>query len=174
MSAPSKVQVCSRSPAETVGSNPTVGTDVCLLWVLCVVRQRSLCRADQKSLAECGVSECDGEASTVRRPWPMSTVTPWEEKKYIYVDNESISHSVGRGTLSSSQIWLCFIVALEYLRETPDSSVGYVLTALGGHVSIKIVLWKLHTTRVVSACTKCDVQVIKGCSWWWTNIARNM
>jgi len=29
-----------------VGSNPTGGRDVCLLWVLCVVRERSLRRAD--------------------------------------------------------------------------------------------------------------------------------
>ena len=29
--ARSKVRVCGRSPAETVGSNPTVGVDVCLL-----------------------------------------------------------------------------------------------------------------------------------------------
>jgi len=27
-----------RSPAEIVGSNPAGGMDVCLLWVLCVVR----------------------------------------------------------------------------------------------------------------------------------------
>jgi len=32
------VYVCGRSPAEAVGSNPTGGMDVCLLWVLCVVR----------------------------------------------------------------------------------------------------------------------------------------
>jgi len=30
--------VCSRSPAEIMGSNLTGGMDVCLLWVLCVVR----------------------------------------------------------------------------------------------------------------------------------------
>jgi len=29
-----------------VGSNPAGGMDVCLLWVLCVVRQRSVRRAD--------------------------------------------------------------------------------------------------------------------------------
>ena len=29
---------CGRSPAEIVGSNPTGGMDICLLWVLCVVR----------------------------------------------------------------------------------------------------------------------------------------
>jgi hypothetical protein len=45
----SKAWVCGRSPAEIVGSNLTGGVDVCLLWVLCVVRWRSLRRADQSS-----------------------------------------------------------------------------------------------------------------------------
>ena len=34
----SKAWVFGRSPAEIVGSNPTGGMDVFLLWVLCVVR----------------------------------------------------------------------------------------------------------------------------------------
>ena len=38
VTARSKAQVCGRSPAEIVGSNPTGDMDVCLLWVLCVVR----------------------------------------------------------------------------------------------------------------------------------------
>jgi hypothetical protein len=36
--ARSKAQVCGRSPAEIVSSNPPGGMDVCLLCVLCVVR----------------------------------------------------------------------------------------------------------------------------------------
>jgi len=32
VAARSKVKVCGLSPAETVGSNPTGGMDVCLLW----------------------------------------------------------------------------------------------------------------------------------------------
>ena len=40
---------CGRSPAEIVGSNPTGGMDICLLWVLCVVRYKSLLRADHSS-----------------------------------------------------------------------------------------------------------------------------
>jgi len=31
-------KVFGRSPAEIVGSNPTRGMDICLLWLLCVVR----------------------------------------------------------------------------------------------------------------------------------------
>ena len=46
LAAQSKAKVFGRLPAEIVGSNPTQGMDVCLLWVLCVVRQRSLRRTD--------------------------------------------------------------------------------------------------------------------------------
>jgi len=34
VAARSKAQVCGRSPAEIVGSNPTGGIDICLLFVL--------------------------------------------------------------------------------------------------------------------------------------------
>ena len=43
-------KVCCRSPAEMVGSNPTRDMGVCLLWVLCVVRLRSLRRADHSGV----------------------------------------------------------------------------------------------------------------------------
>ena len=49
VAARSKAQVCGYSPAEIGGSNPTGCMDGCLLWVLCVVRQRSLRRADHSS-----------------------------------------------------------------------------------------------------------------------------
>ena len=49
VAARSKTWINGRSPAEIVGSNPTGGMDVCLLRVLCVVRQRSLQRIDHSS-----------------------------------------------------------------------------------------------------------------------------
>jgi len=49
VAASSKVWVCCRSLAGIVGSNPAGGMGVCLLWVLCVVRQRSLRRASHSS-----------------------------------------------------------------------------------------------------------------------------
>jgi hypothetical protein len=45
----SKAWVCGRSLTRIVVSNPTGGMDVCLLWVLCVVRLRSLRRAGPSS-----------------------------------------------------------------------------------------------------------------------------
>ena len=49
VAARSTAWVCGRSPAQFVGSNPSGGMDVCLLRVSCVVRQRSLRRADHSS-----------------------------------------------------------------------------------------------------------------------------
>ena len=31
----------------------------------------------QRSLTDCGVSECDREASIIGRPWPTKAVAPW-------------------------------------------------------------------------------------------------
>jgi len=49
VAAQSEVWVCGLSPAQIVGSNPTGGMDVCLLWMLCVVREKELRRADYSS-----------------------------------------------------------------------------------------------------------------------------
>jgi len=49
VAARSKAKVCGRSPAEIMGSNPNGGIVVCVLWMLCVVRYRSLRRADHSS-----------------------------------------------------------------------------------------------------------------------------
>ena len=49
VAARSKAWVCGRPPVEIVGSNPTEGMDVCLLWVFYVVRYRSLRRFDHSS-----------------------------------------------------------------------------------------------------------------------------
>ena len=43
MAARSKGWVCGLSPAEIVVSNPAGGTDVCLLWVFCVMSGGGLC-----------------------------------------------------------------------------------------------------------------------------------
>jgi hypothetical protein len=69
----SKAWVCGRLLDGIVGSNPAGGMVVCLLLsVVCSQVEifesgRSLV---QRSLTECGVSECDHEAPVIRRPWP--------------------------------------------------------------------------------------------------------
>ena len=45
----SKALVCGHSLAGIVDSNPAGGVDICLLLVLCDVRERSLLRADHSS-----------------------------------------------------------------------------------------------------------------------------
>jgi hypothetical protein len=71
--ARSKPWVCSLSLAGIVGSNLARGHGcVSLVGVVCCqvdvsTSGRSLV---QRSPAECGVSECDLEASIIRRPWP--------------------------------------------------------------------------------------------------------
>ena len=49
VAARSKAWVCGRSLVGIVGSNPGGCMDVCLLWVSCVVRKRSLRRTDHSS-----------------------------------------------------------------------------------------------------------------------------
>jgi hypothetical protein len=56
-----------------MGSKTPEDMDICLLWVLYVVRERSLRRADHSSRgvlpSVVRLSECDREASIMRRPW---------------------------------------------------------------------------------------------------------
>ena len=49
-----------RSPAEIVGSNPTWGMDVCLLWVLCMLSEvyATSWSLVQRSSTDCGASLC--------------------------------------------------------------------------------------------------------------------
>ena len=49
VSAQRKVWACGRSLAAIAVSNPTNSTDICLLWVLCIVRYSSMWRSDHSS-----------------------------------------------------------------------------------------------------------------------------
>ena len=79
MAVRSKVWVCGRSLAGTAGSSPAGDMEDRFLRVLCVVRKRSR-RPFQRTPIECGVSECNLETSTMRRPRPTRTVEPWGKK----------------------------------------------------------------------------------------------
>jgi hypothetical protein len=50
VTARSPTWIWGLSPAEIVGSNPIGGMDVCLLWVLCDVKWRSLRPANHSSI----------------------------------------------------------------------------------------------------------------------------
>jgi hypothetical protein len=72
VAAQCKVWACGRSVHGIAGSNSAGGMNVCLLRAVCCQREvaakgRSL---TQRISTACGVTECDREVSTVRRPWP--------------------------------------------------------------------------------------------------------
>jgi hypothetical protein len=84
VAALSQAWVFGRSLTRIVGSNPTGGMDICLLLVLCVVRLRSLRRADPSSrgvLPSMICLKCDRESSTKRGgPGPYRAVEQKEKK----------------------------------------------------------------------------------------------
>ena len=77
MVARSKEWVRGRSFAGIAGSNP-VGECLSLVSIVCCQVQVSATGRSlvQRSPTECGVSECDLEISTIRRPRPTKAVKP--------------------------------------------------------------------------------------------------
>ena len=72
MAPRSKKWVCRPSLAGIAGSNPAGGMDMSFVSVVCcqVEVSASSLSLFQRSPIECGVSECDREASSTGRPWP--------------------------------------------------------------------------------------------------------
>jgi hypothetical protein len=91
VTARSKLWVCGRSLAWIVVSNPA-GRHGCLSLVSVVCCQVEVsatgCSLVQRSPTEYGVSECDREASIMRRPWPTRGCCTIEKKylatKFLY------------------------------------------------------------------------------------------
>ena len=73
----SKAQLCGHSPADILGSNPTGGMEVCLLWVSCVLSGRGLrdqliTRSEESYWLWC-VVVCDLETSRMGAPYIYDT-----------------------------------------------------------------------------------------------------
>jgi hypothetical protein len=80
--APSEAWVRGRSLAGIAGSDPEgARISVSLVSVVCCQIEASATGLSlvQRSLTECGVSECDRETSTFRRPRPSTAVEPLEK-----------------------------------------------------------------------------------------------
>ena len=71
VTARSKALGCGRLLAGIEGANPSRDMDVCLVNVVCYQLEVSATGWSlvQRSPIECGVSECDRDASIMRRPW---------------------------------------------------------------------------------------------------------
>jgi len=65
-------------------------------WVLCIIRSVSDWSLIQTSPTACGVSECDREASIMRRPWPTRGCCAIKKKNIVLPEQSSdtVRHSV--------------------------------------------------------------------------------
>ena len=83
VAALSKARVCGRSLVGIAGSSPAGGVG-CLHFVSVVCSQEEVSASAwslvQRNITECGVSECDREASIMRRPLPTSGCCAMEKK----------------------------------------------------------------------------------------------
>ena len=86
MAERSKAWVYALSLAEIADSNLSDVMDFCLsVIILCVQVQISATSRSlvQRIPTECSVSECDHEASTIRRPWSTRGCSAMGKKKYL-------------------------------------------------------------------------------------------
>jgi hypothetical protein len=83
VAARSQTWVCGRSLAGIVGSNPAGGMDVCLLWVLWFVMQRSLRGAEHSSRGVLPSVVCMSVIVNPRwgGPGPLGIVAPWRARR---------------------------------------------------------------------------------------------
>ena len=115
VAARSKAYICGRSPPEIVGSNPTGGMDVSLLWC-CVLLRRGLC--DELITRPDGsyrlwfVVDCDRETSWMRRPGSTGgAVAPNKKKMYFdWLQRQSICLPTLSVLLLASVSFVCQLV----------------------------------------------------------------
>jgi len=75
VAALSKAWVCGRSLAGIKGPNPAIEMDICLLWALCVVRQRAMRQAAYSFTGVKAGVVCSN--SVIAKPHQEK---PWSEK----------------------------------------------------------------------------------------------
>ena len=87
MAAPSKAQVCTCTPAEIVGYNPTGGVECCVLLGRGLFDE--LITRPEKSHLLWRVVVCDLETSGMRRPRPaLGRSVTGERKKFRFHNSE--------------------------------------------------------------------------------------
>jgi hypothetical protein len=113
VAARSKVWVCGRSFAGIASPNPTQDVGVSFVSVVC-------CQVDvsasgwllvQRSPIECGVSECDVEASVMRWPWSARACCSMGRNKIARITTLQRSH-VAYGGLYNSLMTCCVCLKL--------------------------------------------------------------
>lgn len=110
----------SRSPAETVSSNPVAGIDVC--WECRVLSGRRVSLSSwllvQRNPIDCDVSECNLETSRIKRPWPPL------DRRAIGV--KSVTFYKGKATTLKNENVYIILKFLILLREMKKMKCSYM------------------------------------------------
>jgi len=119
MTARSKAQVCGRSLAEIVGSNPTGGHGC--LSVVCVLSGTGLCyelitHLEESHLLWC-VVVCDLETPCMRRPWPTGGL--YAKKKILenFCDSNMLIFNIILTKIYVSSQKFCSIGSMFFLKK---------------------------------------------------------
>jgi hypothetical protein len=103
-----------RSPAEIVGSNPTGGMDSCLLSVLCVVRQRSLRRADHSSRGDLPNVVCSSRKLVTEEALASPTGGCCTRRKERRLNEEALASPTGGCCTRRKERRLNFVVTTNF------------------------------------------------------------
>jgi hypothetical protein len=152
VAARSKAEVCGRTLAGIVGSNSTRGMDVCLLWVLCVVRQRSLRRADPSSR---------GHLPTVVCVWVWSSENK-QPRHLLWVGRRGKDYETKRNETKNKgyafEVTLIFYRRIhgEYLTRIDDcfQSTNISIRTQPLLLVNRITVWILYSKAINTLCTR--------------------
>ena len=141
-------QVCGRSFAGIVGSNPARSMNVCLLLGTCVDRQRSLHRADHSSR---GVLP-----SVIEKLWPTRGCCAMERSDRTRLNNEELPYVY---SLPNISLFLHSFSSLSYHRSKasskascPRSGIQSFLFQMRVSSPFLKVIQQLPTSSSVSSC----------------------
>ena len=186
MAARPKAWVCGHSPAGISGSNlPGGGMDV-TCFICCQVSASGWSLV-QRSLTECGVSECDHESLTMRRPWPTEgccavvkkdpntlCIRAWMGRRAVLDVSENRKKCFASTMIRTHACPACDIFTYRvYYQRVMFSLTEYITRVWYFHLpsilpACDIVTYRVHYQSVILSLTEYITRV------WYCNLASTL